>query len=57
MGNQIIQLTKMDTRKILVNTACIQTVEASPDTVVILIGGRKLIVKENIDEIRKLIEA
>lgn len=57
MGANIIQLTKMDTRKILINTTCIQTVEASPDTVIILTGGRKLIVKESLEEIRDIINS
>lgn len=53
----IIELTKMDTRKILINPAMIETVEAAPDTVVVLQSGRKLIVKESINEISKLINA
>jgi flagellar protein FlbD len=57
MGANIIQLTKMDTRKILINTACIQTIEASPDTVIILSGGRKLIVKESLEEILDIINS
>ncbi len=57
MGANIIQLTKMDTRKILINTSCIQTVEASPDTVIILSGGRKLLVKESLEEIRNIINS
>ena len=53
--NNIIELTKMDMRKILINTTMIETVEAAPDTVIILQSGRKLIVKESIDEILKII--
>ena len=52
----IIELTKMDTRKILINPAMIETVEGAPDTVIILQSGRKLIVKESINEISKLME-
>ena len=51
---KLIELTKMDTRKILVNTALIETVEGTPDTVVIFQSGRKLIVKEKLEEISKL---
>ncbi|WP_081644310.1 flagellar FlbD family protein [Butyrivibrio sp. AE3009] len=46
----------MDTRKIVINSRCIQTIESSPDTVIILSGGRKLIVKESLDEIVKMIQ-
>ena len=56
MEKNILLLTKMDTRKILVNTRNIQTVESNPDTVIILSGGRKLLVKESLEEIWKLIQ-
>lgn len=56
MEKNILLLTKMDTRKILVNTRSIQTVESNPDTVIILSGGRKLLVKESLEEIWKLIQ-
>ncbi len=52
----VLMLTKMDTRKILINKNQIQTVEASPDTVIILSGGRKLLVKETIEEIYKMLQ-
>ncbi|MCR5669801.1 MAG: flagellar FlbD family protein [Butyrivibrio sp.] len=51
----MIELTKMDTRKILINPERIETVEANPDTVLILCSGRKLLVKESPEEIYKLI--
>jgi flagellar protein FlbD len=51
----LIELTKMDTRKILVNSAQIETVEANPDTVLVLHSGRKLIVKESPEEIDRLV--
>lgn len=56
MGKNILNLTKLDTKKILVNANCIQTVEANPDTVIILSGGRKLLVKESLDDIWKMIQ-
>lgn len=54
--SKIIELTKMDTRKILLNISSIETVEANPDTIIILNSGRKLLVKENPDEIYKMIK-
>ena len=51
----VIELTKMDNRKILINPEAIETVEAAPDTVLILQSGRKLLVKEKIDDIYNLI--
>ena len=56
MEKQMLLLTKMDTRKILINTRCIQTIESNPDTVIILSGGRKLIVKESLDDIVAMIQ-
>ena len=53
--SRIIELTKMDTRKILINVDQIETVEGTPDTVLILQSGRKLIVKEDVETIYKLI--
>ena len=56
MSKSIIELTKMDTRKFLLNVSSIETVEANPDTVIILRSGRKLIVKETPEDIYELIE-
>jgi flagellar protein FlbD len=49
----MIEITKMDGRAILVNEDLIETVEANPDTVIIMANGRKLIVRETISEIMK----
>ncbi len=50
-----MMLTKLDTRKILINADLIETVEATPDTVIIMMSGRKLIVKEKPEEIFQII--
>ena len=55
--SRIIELTKLDTRKILVNTGMIETVEGNTDTVIVLQSGRKVLVKEDIDEIYRLINS
>ena len=36
MNKGIIELTKMDTRKILINPNMIESVESNPDTIVVL---------------------
>ncbi|SFB66763.1 flagellar FlbD family protein [Butyrivibrio sp. YAB3001] len=54
MEKGVLLLTLLDTRKILVNTRCIQTVESNPDTVIHLSGGRKILVKESLEEIYKI---
>lgn len=56
MEKNVLMLTKLDTRKILVNKRWIQTVESNPDTVIILSGGRKLLVKESLEEIYQLLQ-
>ena len=47
----MIELTKMDSRKMLLNEDTIESVEETPDTVVRLVNGNKYIVKENKQEI------
>ena len=56
MEKNVLMLTKLDTRKILINKRWIQTVESNPDTVIILSGGRKLLVKETLEEIYQLLQ-
>ena len=41
----MIELTKMDSRKMLLNEAVIESVEETPDTVVRLTNGNKYIVR------------
>ena len=55
--SRIIELTKMDARRIIINPDAIETVEATPDTVLVLQSGRKLLVKEEVAEIYKLINS
>ena len=57
MNKGIIELTKMDTRKILINPNMIESVESNPDTIVVLHTGRKLIVKESMEDICSLINS
>jgi flagellar protein FlbD len=44
-----------DARPIVVNADLIETVEATPDTVVTLVGGKKLIARETPQEIVALV--
>jgi flagellar protein FlbD len=47
----MIQLTRLNNKPIAVNSDLIKFVEQSPDTVVTLITGEKLVVLEKTDEI------
>ncbi|MCR5656217.1 MAG: flagellar FlbD family protein [Butyrivibrio sp.] len=49
----MIELTRMDGRTILVNENQIETVQANPDTVVIMTNGRKIIIQESMIEVMK----
>jgi len=53
----LIELTKFNDQKIVLNCDLIEIIEETPDTVVTLINGKKLIVKEDkLEIIDKTIE-
>lgn len=52
----MIKLTKMNKQQIFLNEAFIETVEDTPDTVIVLVNGRKLIVLESAEEVVQKIE-
>ncbi len=51
----MIELTKLDETRILVNEDHIQLVEETPDTVITFVNGKKLLVKESRTDIRNLV--
>ena len=53
--NSMIEVTKINGVKVLVNPDLIELVEETPDTVLTLTTGRKIIVKESRQEIKKLV--
>ena len=53
----IIEVTKFNNEKIVLNCDLIETVEETPDTVITLINGKKILVKEDkLEIIDKTIE-
>ena len=52
----MIEITKMNGQKILVNPDLIEIVEETPDTVMSLTTGRKIIVKESRQEVKNLVK-
>ena len=56
-GGFIIEVTKLNGSKILVNSDLIETVEETPDTVVSLTTGKKLLVKESRQEVKNLVKS
>jgi len=52
----VIEVTKINGVKILVNPHLFEVVEETPDTVITLTTGKKFIVKESRQEIKNLVE-
>ena len=59
LGRRIgmIEVTKLNDIKILINPDLIEYVEETPDTVVALTTGRKIIVKESRQEVKNLVKS
>ena len=54
----MIYITKFNHELILLNNDLIESVEETPDTIITLISGKKLVVKESLKEIyAKVMEA
>lgn len=53
----MIELTKLNGTIVLINCEIIEIVEETPDTVITLTTGRKLIVKESRQEIKNLVKS
>lgn len=51
----MIELTKLNDIKFSINPELIEIVETTPDTVITLTTGRKLIVKESRQDIKNLV--
>ncbi|MBW1700743.1 MAG: flagellar FlbD family protein [Deltaproteobacteria bacterium] len=51
----MIEVTRLDNSKILVNVEMIQSLQATPDTVITFTTNGKMIVKEPVDEVSKRI--
>ncbi|MCH5338780.1 MAG: flagellar FlbD family protein [Acetatifactor sp.] len=52
----MIEVTKLNGIKILVNPLLFEVVEETPDTVITLTTGKKIIVKESRQEIKNLVK-
>ena len=52
----MIDVTKMNGGSITVNADLIETVEETPDTIITLTTGKKIIVKESRQEVKKLVK-
>ena len=53
----MIEVTKLNDVRILINSDLIEMVEETPDTVISLTTGRKIIVKESRQEVKNLVKS
>jgi flagellar protein FlbD len=47
----MIELTKLQNQRIVVNAELIEFIESTPDTMITTTSGKKLIVKESVEEV------
>lgn len=47
----MIHVTRLDGSEVVVNCELLETVEHTPDTVITLLNGKKLVVKESVSEV------
>ncbi len=53
----MIEITKLNGVKTLINPDLIELVESTPDTIITLTTGRKIIVKESRQDINNLVKS
>lgn len=53
----VIRVTRFDGTELFVSAELIELVEAVPDTVITLTTGRRLVVREDVDEVVRRIKA
>ena len=47
----MITITRLDKRVVVLNADLIKMIEATPDTIITLVNGDTLLVKETVDEV------
>ena len=52
----MIEVTKINGSKVLINPDLMELVEETPDTVITFTTGRKIIVKESSQEVKNLVK-
>jgi flagellar protein FlbD len=56
VSENMIEVTRLNNTKVLINPDLIELVEETPDTVITFTTGRKIIVKESRQEIKNLVK-
>jgi flagellar protein FlbD len=49
----VIRVTRLDNREIVVNSDLVEFVESTPETIISTTTGKKIVVRESVDEILK----
>lgn len=49
----MIRVTRLNDKEFVINTEIIEFIESTPDTVITTTTGKKVIVKEDVDEVIK----
>ena len=52
----MIDVTKVNGKKFTLNSRLVETIEETPDTVITLTTGKKIIVKESRQEVKNLVK-
>ncbi len=47
----MIKVTRLNGKEFVVNAELIEFVEATPDTVITLVSGKKIVVRESVDQV------
>jgi len=53
----VIEVTRLNGQEIVLNAELIETIEESPDTIITLVNGKKIIVKEHRQEVKNLVKS
>lgn len=53
----MIDVTRLDGKSITINSDLIETVEETPDTIITLTTGKKIIVKESRQNVKNLVKS
>ncbi len=53
----MIKVTRLNDQEFVINAELIESIEATPDTMIALTNGKKIMVKNSLDEIIERVEA
>lgn len=57
MNTEMIELTKLNGDRLIINDEFIEMIEETPDTMITMSTGRKIIVKESRQEVKNLVKS